>query len=258
MFLRGQAGAEAVMTIRTSVLVRNRAGEVSLERARQPPFEQRTHARCNCRGGGTLQRAPHRPSPRVAEHSRATCADGRRHLRHIKRADAAGHPAHGQRRPRWCHSVLGVGTTAQYLLPRRRATGVRGQGEIWRQAEADDPEPCAECTQTSTLAKGSGSATCPLARRANRAWRKDPSLLGEECTCCLARTTKPCPRRAASACSAATAPMHASRREGAGLARRASSAPRRRRCRGCAKGPYLSAGHAAAAVRSGRLATRSA
>ena len=34
MFLRGQAGAEAVMTIRTSVLVRNRAGEVSLKRAR--------------------------------------------------------------------------------------------------------------------------------------------------------------------------------------------------------------------------------
>ena len=63
MFLRGQAGAEAVMTIRTSVLVRNRAGEVSLERARQPPFEQRTRARCNCRGRGTLQRAPHRPSP---------------------------------------------------------------------------------------------------------------------------------------------------------------------------------------------------
>ena len=36
MFLLGQAGVEAVMTIRTSVLVRNRAGEVSLERARQP------------------------------------------------------------------------------------------------------------------------------------------------------------------------------------------------------------------------------
>jgi hypothetical protein len=48
MFLRGQAGAEAVMTIRTSMLVRNRAGEVSLDRARQPPFEQRTRARCNC------------------------------------------------------------------------------------------------------------------------------------------------------------------------------------------------------------------
>ena len=65
------------MTIRSSALMNNRAGEVSLDRARQPPFEStRMRVLCNCRGGGTLRRASTalpRPPPCVAEHSRLAC-----------------------------------------------------------------------------------------------------------------------------------------------------------------------------------------
>ena len=118
MFLRGQAGAEAVMTIRTSVLVRNRAGEVSLERARQPPFEQRTRARCNCHGGGTLQRASHRPPPPVSLSTRVPRAQmGGGIYAIISVLTLQATLLTDNVAPIGATLHLGVGTTAQSLLP---------------------------------------------------------------------------------------------------------------------------------------------
>ena len=185
MFLRGQAGAEAVMTIRTSVLVRNRAGEVSLERACQPPFEQRTRARCNCRGRGTLQRAPHRPSPPVLLSTRvprAQMGGGIYAISSVLTLQAT--LLTDNVAPVGATLSLGVGTTAQYLLPAPPGHWVPAtKCEIWRQAEADDPELCAmnHTQNVDACQEGAGSAACPLATESQPCnWRKDPSLLGEE------------------------------------------------------------------------------
>ena len=79
---------------------------------------------------------------------------------------------------------LGVGTTAQYLLPAPPGHWVpAAKCEIWRQAEADDPELCAmnHTQNVDACQEGTGSAACPLATESQPCnWRKDPSLLGEE------------------------------------------------------------------------------
>ena len=79
---------------------------------------------------------------------------------------------------------LGVGTTAQYLLPAPPGHWVpAAKCEIWRQAEADDRELCAmnHTQNVDACQEGTGSAACPLATESQPCnWRKDPSLLGEE------------------------------------------------------------------------------
>ena len=78
---------------------------------------------------------------------------------------------------------LGVGTTAQYLLPAPPGHWVPAtKCEIWREAEAEDPGCAMNHTQNVDACQegGTGSAACPLATESQPCnWRKDPSLLGE-------------------------------------------------------------------------------
>ena len=79
---------------------------------------------------------------------------------------------------------VGVGSTAQYLLPAPPGHWVPAtKCEIWREAEADDPGCAMNHTENVDACQegGTGSAACPLATESQPCnWRKDPSLLGEE------------------------------------------------------------------------------
>ena len=76
---------------------------------------------------------------------------------------------------------LGVGSTAQYLLPTPPGHWVPAtKCEIWREAEAD-PECAMNHTENVDACQVDlGSAACPLATESQPCnWRNEPSLLGE-------------------------------------------------------------------------------
>ena len=78
---------------------------------------------------------------------------------------------------------VGVGSTAQYLLPAPPGHWVPAtKCEIWRKAETGDEGCAMNNTQNVDACQegGTGSAACPLATESQPCnWRKTPSLLGE-------------------------------------------------------------------------------